>query len=56
MERIAHIARSFQAAAAWDRDQQRKMTPDERLAVAKVLRDRAFGTDAPDVRQVERER
>lgn len=56
MERIAHLAKSFEQAAAWDEAQQRAMTPDERLAVAKVLRDRAYGTDCPDVREAERER
>lgn len=30
------------------------MTPDERLAIAKELRDRFYGKDAPDVREAER--
>ena len=56
MERIVHVARSFAEAAEWDRQQQRAMTPDERLAIARILRDRAYGADAPDVRQAERRR
>lgn len=30
------------------------MTPAERLAVAKELRERAYGPDAPDEREAER--
>jgi len=30
------------------------MTPEERLEAAKVLRERAYGADAPDVREAER--
>lgn len=56
VERIAHVARSFREAADRDKAQQRVMTPDERLAIAKTLRDRAFGTDCPDVREPERQR
>ena len=56
MERDVHKARSFEEAAKWDRAQQKAMSPDERLAIAKELRDRAYGADAPDVRQSERER
>ncbi len=56
MEREAHKARSFDEAENWDRAQHRAMTPDERLSVAKILRDRAYGATAPDVRKAERER
>lgn len=50
MERVAHKARGFEEAEAWDIAQQRAMTPDERRRVAKVLRDRAYGARNPDVR------
>jgi len=56
MEREAHKSRSFDEAARWDRAQQRAMTPDQRLAIAKELRERVFGANAPDVREAERER
>jgi hypothetical protein len=56
MERIAHKCTSFEEAARWDREQQWAMIPDERLAIAKELRERVFGKDAPDVRQAEREK
>jgi len=54
MEREAHESRSFADADRWDKEQQWAMTPDERLAIAKELRDRAYGKDAPDVRESER--
>ncbi len=54
MERIAHKSTSFAEAARWDREQHQAMTPEERLAVAKELRERAYGKDAPDVREAER--
>jgi hypothetical protein len=54
MEREAHKSTSFAEAARWDREQQWSMTPDERLAAAKLLRDRVYGADVPDVREAER--
>jgi hypothetical protein len=50
MERVAHRARSFAEAEAWDLAQMRAMTPDERRLVAKALRERVFGRQCPDVR------
>lgn len=54
MDRDAHKARSFAEADRWDREQMWAMTPDERMAIAKELRDRVYGKDAPDVRESER--
>ncbi len=54
MDREAHKARSFAEAAQWDLQQQWAMTPDERSEVARVLRERAYGTDVLDVREAER--
>ena len=54
MDREAHKARSFAEADQWDLQQQWAMTPDERFEVARVLRERAYGTDVPDVREAER--
>lgn len=54
MERIAYKSRSFEDAARHDRAQHRAMTPDERLAIAKELRERVWGKSAPDVREAER--
>ena len=54
MERIVHIARSFDEARAWDIEQHLALTPEERQRAAKELRDRVYGADCPDVRQVHR--
>lgn len=51
MERVANKAPSFAEAERWDREQMWAMTPEERLEVARILRERAYGPDAPDVRQ-----
>lgn len=52
MERIVHISRSFEEAEEWDILQSIMMTPEERLEAAKELRDRVYGKDRPDVREV----
>jgi len=50
MQREAHKSWSFADAAVWDREPMWAMTPDERLEIARVLRERVYGADAPDVR------
>ena len=52
MERIGHLAHGFDEARQWELEEMRRMTPDERRKVAKALRDRYYGTDCPDVRDV----
>ena len=54
MERVANRARSFAEAERWDREQMWAMTPEERLEAARILCERAYGPDAPDVRDSER--
>ncbi len=54
MKREAHKSTSFEEAERWNKEQMWAMTPDERLAIAKELRDRFYGKDAPDVREAER--
>jgi hypothetical protein len=56
MDREANLARSFAEAEQWDLRQMWAMTPDERLDLAKVLRERVYGADAADVREAEREK
>jgi hypothetical protein len=56
MERVVHKSHSFDEAREWDIQQQLEMTPEERQRVARTLRDRAYGADAPDVREAERGR
>lgn len=50
MERVVHKSKSHEEAARWDIEQHVSMTPEERLRVARVLRDRAY-PDAKDVRE-----
>ncbi|HMB92497.1 MAG TPA: hypothetical protein VKP65_16710 [Rhodothermales bacterium] len=50
MERIVHKTYDFEDAAQWDRQQHLSLSPQERLRAARLLKDRAFPTDAPDVR------
>jgi len=54
MEREANKAHSFAEAERWNLKQLWAMTPEQRLEIAKVLRDRVYGADAPDVRESER--
>jgi hypothetical protein len=54
MERVVHKAKNFEHARRWDVAQQLAMTPEERQAVARELKRRAFGGENPDVREAER--
>ena len=50
-ERVAHKSFDYQDAELWDIEQQIRMTPEERQAVARQLRIRVYGTHPPDVRE-----
>jgi hypothetical protein len=50
LERIVHKATSFEDAAEWDIRQHLSLSPQERMRAAKVLKDRSFPKNAPDVR------
>jgi hypothetical protein len=54
MEREANVAHSFAEAERWSLEQMWAMTPEERFEVARVLRERVYGSNAPDVREAER--
>jgi hypothetical protein len=56
MGRVANKAHSLAKAEPWDLAQMWAMTPEERLEVARILRERAYGPDAPDVRESEQEK
>lgn len=45
-----HIAKGFKEADEWDIQQQVSLTPQQRLAAAKELRDRFYPADAKDIR------
>ena len=48
---VVNIAKSFAEAERWDIEQQIGMTPNERLAVLRVLKDRVYGLVTKDVRE-----
>jgi hypothetical protein len=50
MKRIVHKSTSHEEATGWDVEQQVSMTPQERLAAARTLKDRVYPPDARDVR------
>ena len=54
VDRIAHKSRSFKDAEDWDVDQQIRMTPRERWAIARLLKDRVYGRITKDVRACHR--
>ncbi|MSP24966.1 MAG: hypothetical protein EXR75_07335 [Myxococcales bacterium] len=51
IERIGHKTHDPAEAEAWDRAQRMQLSVEERQKIARALRDRAFGTAPPDVRQ-----
>jgi len=55
IEPVGHRANSFAEADAWDREQLVRMSVDERLRIAELLRRRVYGEHAPDVRESERQ-
>ena len=51
MERVINIAKSHEEADQWDIEQHIRMTPDERLRIARILRERVYGKNSKDVRE-----
>ena len=51
MERVVHKARSFEEVAEHDVLKQAEMPPQERMRIARILKDRAYPGDRPDVRE-----
>jgi hypothetical protein len=56
MKRICNKAKSFKEAEEWDIEQYLRMTPEERQAAAKELRERVYGQRATDVKESMRQR
>lgn len=54
MKRVAHIAKNFQEAEEWDIEQQVNMTPQERMEVARLLRERYYRTKIARLREWKR--
>ncbi|MFN0182125.1 MAG: hypothetical protein ACKVZ0_25250 [Gemmatimonadales bacterium] len=55
MKPIVHRATNHADARAWDIEQHVSMSPEERQAVARTLKRRAFPTGAKDVRECHRD-
>ncbi|MEO6029036.1 MAG: hypothetical protein ABIR79_19395 [Candidatus Binatia bacterium] len=56
IEPVSNVARTFAEADAWEIEQLARLTLDQRLEIAELLKRRAYGTDQPDVREFERRR
>jgi len=50
MKRVAHIAKNYENADAWDVKQALNMSHEERQRVAAILKRRVYGNNVPDVR------
>jgi hypothetical protein len=50
MERIVNIFNNYKDAKKNEILQEINMTPEERLYAAKILRERVYGSNTPDVR------
>jgi len=51
MERVVDIAKNHRQARAWDIRQVVEMTVEQRQAIAKRLKEKAYLKDTPDVRK-----
>jgi hypothetical protein len=51
LERTVHKSHDFETATKWDIHQHLELSPEERLRAARMLKERAFPSDAPDVRE-----
>ena len=56
MERVVHIAKNFEEADRYDRQQSRELTPDQRIKIARKLQRRVFGSNNPDIREWHRKK
>jgi hypothetical protein len=54
VKRIVNISRNAREAEEWDIRQHISMTPEERQEAARILKERVYGRDCPDVREAER--
>jgi len=54
MKRILNISKNARQAAEWDIQQHISMTPEERQEAARILKERVYGKDCPDVREAEK--
>lgn len=50
-EKIVHIAKNHLEAKAWEIQQYRSLSPDERYGILKELQRRFYGEKIPDIRK-----
>ena len=50
MQRVFNKAKNHKKAAQWDILQQIRMSPEERMAIAKELKKRYYSDNPPDLR------
>ena len=50
--RIFKKSTNFKEAEDWDIQQYLQMSSEERQEIARILRERVFGKDVPDIREV----
>lgn len=51
IKRTVNIAKNHEEARKWDIRQAISMTSEERQEVAKALKNKAYGTTSPDVKE-----
>lgn len=51
MQRVAHIATSYEEARDWDIRQQLAMTPQERILAVRAMQKRVYSHHPKDVRE-----
>lgn len=56
MEHICKKSQNYKEAEEWDIKQQLSMTPEERQAAAKELRERVYGPNPKDVKDQKRQK
>lgn len=54
MKRVVNKSKNTHEAENWDIQQQISMSPSERQEAARILKERVYGKDNPDVKESER--
>jgi hypothetical protein len=56
MKRVVNKSKNPREAEDWDIQQQISMSPEERQKAARILKERVYGKDNPDIKEAERNR
>ncbi|MBN2079312.1 MAG: hypothetical protein JW838_10120 [Spirochaetes bacterium] len=51
MERTVHKSYSFEEAEEWDIEQCVAMTPEKRMEIARILKERVYGKNPPGMKK-----